>query len=132
MEGRVVAEHQRREVVLPVQRGVIGEGAEVLCNGLVCYLSLAVALRVVGCRRTVVGLHQLEQILSQFRAEFLALVRDDFQRDPKPAEPPLKNGLSYSGGFFIGQRHKFHVLGKGICHTKHVLFVVPRRPQRPE
>ena len=49
MKRCVVAEHQRCQVDLPVERGVVNERVQVFLDGLVGDFGLAVALRVVGC-----------------------------------------------------------------------------------
>ena len=54
VERRVVAEHQRRQVELPIQGSLIHNVTEVLLDRLVGHFRLAVGLRVVGRRFEVV------------------------------------------------------------------------------
>ena len=122
MERGVIGEHHGGQIVLPVQRGLIDVRRQVLGNGFVGYLCLTVTLRVVSRGGGVVDFQQLKKIFCEFGTEFFPLICDNFQRDPKSANPPFKNGRGNCERFFVGNGHHFCILGEGVSHAENVLF----------
>ena len=77
VEGRVVTEHQRLQVHLPVECSLIHEVAEILLDRFVGDFSLTVGLGVVWCSFQVSGSQLLEQLLRQLGAELRSSVSDN-------------------------------------------------------
>jgi hypothetical protein len=100
VKGGVVGEHQRSNVVLPIQDVFTDHVTEVVCNRLIGDLSLAVALRVIGSHGGVLDVEEREELVGELRAELLSLVCDYLQRAAKSAAPTVLDGLGNGGGIF--------------------------------
>ena len=78
MERGVVGKHQGANVVLPIQRSLVGNQGEVFGDGFVSHLSLAVALRVVWAGHCVADFEKCKEFVAELGAEFFALMGDNF------------------------------------------------------
>ena len=117
VERGVVAEHQRREVQLPIQCRVIYKRVQILLNRFVSHFSLTVCLRMIGCGFEVAGSQLLEQSFAQLGAELSASVSDDVQWYSVPADPVVEDGLRDRVGFLVFERYQLDILRECVGHA---------------
>jgi hypothetical protein len=89
VKASIVGRHEGQNVEFPIQCGVVDECGQVLGDGLLADLSLAVALWVVAGRGQVANVQGRKQMFHHFVGEFLALVSNQFEMQSKMTHPPI-------------------------------------------
>ena len=76
--------------------------------------------------------NQLPEFILKFVAKLFSFVSEDFDWYTVSAEPFVKQGFGYGGGFLVRNGNNLGVLGEGVGDCENVLFVAAGGDQWPE
>ena len=132
MDRRIVSKHERRKIQFPVEGVGVDEAGKVFGNEFVHYLGLCVALRMIGGSGCVLNFEEFEEFVRYFSAKFFTVVSYYFERHAVPTYPSVEDGITYSGGFFIGKRENFRVFVECIGNAEDEFLAGLRCTKRAE
>lgn len=130
VNGRIVGEHERGEIELPIKRVGVDQPGEVFGDELVHDLGLSIALRMIGGGNCVLNFEERIQFVGKVGAKFFSPVGDNFKRQAVTADPAVEDGIADRGRLLVGQSQDLRVFVEGIGNAKNIFLARFRRAKR--
>lgn len=115
MEGGIVPELRHWQPPAPLVRRVLDSASEVHLHALIHPFTLAVGLRVIGCRVQQFGASAREQLAPEVACEDLVAIGDDGHRNAVQLHHVLPEGARHLLGVEgVAERDKVGELGEAV------------------